>query len=79
MSERARAAHAAWYAERPRRHRPQACAAASQADHLAFARTERANIDAALAWSAEHDPPLALAMATGFGWAWVVLGDSRGA
>ncbi len=46
---------------------------------LAFARAERANIDAALAWSATHDPLLALEIVNGFGWAWVVLGDSRGA
>ncbi len=50
-----------------------------QAEHLAFARAERANIDAALAWSATHDPLLALGIVNGFGWAWVVLGDSRGA
>lgn len=50
-----------------------------QAEHLAVARVERANIDAALAWCATHDPPLGLAIAIGFGWAWVVLGDSRGA
>ena len=29
---------------------------AQQAEHLAFARAERANIDAALAWCAAHDP-----------------------
>ncbi|MDP9482439.1 MAG: transcriptional activator domain-containing protein, partial [Chloroflexota bacterium] len=50
-----------------------------QDEHLRFARTERANIDAALAWSVGHDPLRALDMASGFGWAWVVLGDSRGA
>ena len=50
-----------------------------QAEHLAFARAERANIDAALAWSAAHDPLLALGIVNGFGWAWIVLGDSRGA
>ena len=50
-----------------------------QAEHLAFARAERANIDAALAWSAAHDPLLALDIVNGFGWAWIVLGDSRGA
>ena len=50
-----------------------------QAEHLSFARTERANIDAALAWGAVHDPMLALGIVNGFGWAWVVLGDSRGA
>ena len=52
---------------------------ARQAEHLAFARTERANIEAALAWGAVHDPMLALRIVNGFGWAWVVLGDSRGA
>ena len=52
---------------------------ARQAEHLAFARAERANIDAALAWSAAHEPLLALRIANGFGWAWIVLGDSRGA
>jgi hypothetical protein len=77
LSERALAAHAAWFA---------AAATAStagvrssrQAEHLAFARGERANVDAALAWSAVHDPLLALGIVNGFGWAWVVLGDSRG-
>jgi predicted ATPase/DNA-binding SARP family transcriptional activator len=78
LTDTALAAHARWFAER---------AAAStngvrssrQAEHLSFARTERANIDAALAWSTAHDPQLALNIASGFGWAWVVLGDSRGA
>ena len=51
----------------------------AQAEHLAFARTERANIDAALAWSAAHDPLLGLELVNGFGWAWIVLGDGRGA
>ena len=72
------AAHAAWYG---------AAAGAStagvrssrQAEYLAFARRERPNLDAALAWSAANDPPLALRIADGFGWAWIVLGDSRGA
>src|SRR5204863_5278391 len=77
-SESALAAHAAWFA--------QAAAAsthgvrsADQAGYLALARAERANIDAALAWSVTNDPRLALRLATGFGWAWIVLGDSRGA
>ena len=52
---------------------------ADQADYLAVARAERANIDAALAWCATHDPERGLQIATGFGWAWIVLGDSRGA
>ena len=56
-----------------------ACAAAARPSICRFARAERANIDAALAWSAAHDPLLALDIVNGFGWAWVVLGDSRGA
>ena len=50
-----------------------------RAQYLSFARSERANIDAALAWSAAHEPLRALDIVNGFGWAWVVLGDSRGA
>ena len=55
------------------------CAAPARPSTSQFARTERANIDAALAWCAAHDPRAALAIANGFGWAWIVLGDSRGA
>jgi predicted ATPase/DNA-binding SARP family transcriptional activator len=71
-------AHAAWFAAAAATSTA-GVRSAAQARHLAFARTERANIDAALAWSAAHDPARALAIATGFGWAWIVLGDSRGA
>ena len=78
LSERALAAHAAWFADGRRVLHP-GVRSSHQADHLAFARAERANIDAALAWSAIHDPLLALSLVNGFGWAWVVLGDSRGA
>ena len=78
LTERALAAHAAWFADAARSS-TQGVRSARQAEHLAFARAERANIDAALAWSAAHDPPLALAIVNGFGWAWIVLGDSRGA
>jgi predicted ATPase len=78
LSERAHAAHASWFAEQAR-----SCTdgvrSARQAEFLSFARTERANIDAALAWTASHDPHLGLGIVNGFGWAWVVLGDSRGA
>ena len=42
---------------------------------MATVRAERANIDAALAWTAAHDPPLGGRVAMGFGWTWVVLGD----
>ena len=70
----ASAAHAAWFAQAA-----DGCAelvrGPSQPDCLAIARTERANIDAALAWCAGHDPLLGTRIATGFGWTWVVLGD----
>jgi tetratricopeptide (TPR) repeat protein len=52
---------------------------ARQAEQLAFVRAERANIDAALQWCALHDPARGLRLAAGFGWAWIVLGDARGA
>jgi predicted ATPase len=78
LAERARAAHAAWFAEAARSS-TDGVRGARQAEHLTFARTERANIDAALAWGAVCDPMLALRLVNGFGWAWVVLGDSRGA
>ena len=72
------AAHAQWLAD-VAAGSTRGVRSAQQAEHLAFARAERANIDAALAWGAEADPLLALNLARGFGWAWVVLGDSRGA
>ena len=78
MAERALAAHAAWFATAAASS-TEGVRSSRQAEHLAFARAERANIDAALAWSADHDPLLALHLVNGFGWAWVVLGDSRGA
>ena len=78
LAERARAAHAAWFADAAGSS-TDGVRSARQAQHLAFARTERANIEAALAWGAAHDPTLALRIVNGFGWAWVVLGDSRGA
>ena len=78
LTERALAAHAAWFADAAGSS-TQGVRSSRQAEHLAFARAERANIDAALAWSAAHDPLLALGIVNGFGWAWIVLGDSRGA
>ena len=78
LTERALAAHAAWFADAAGSS-TQGVRSSRQAEHLAFARAERANIDAALAWSATHDPLLALGIVNGFGWAWIVLGDSRGA
>ena len=78
LSRRALAAHAAWFAGAAGAS-TQGVRSSRQAEHLGFARAERANIDAALAWSAAHDPLLALGIVNGFGWAWIVLGDSRGA
>ena len=77
-SDPALAAHAAWFANAARFSTP-GVRSARQAEHLAFAQAERANIDAALAWSVVNDPMLGLEIVNGFGWAWVVLGDSRGA
>ena len=78
LSERALAAHAGWFADAAGSS-TQGVRSSHQAEHLSFARAERANIDAALAWSIVNDPLLALDIVNGFGWAWVVLGDSRGA
>lgn len=70
----AAAAHARWYAATAAW-----CAAnvrtSRQPECVALAQAERANVDAALAWCAEHDPPLGLRIVNGFGWTWVVLGD----
>ena len=74
----AMAAHARWFADAAASS-TDSVRSSRQAEHLAFARSERANIDAALAWCASNDPLLALSTVNGFGWAWVVLGDSRGA
>ena len=79
LTERALAAHAAWFADAAAVLDRRVCAAPTRPSTSPFARAERANIDAALAWSAAHDPLLALGIVNGFGWAWVVLGDSRGA
>ena len=77
LADEAFAAHAAWFAVKA-----DDCAAKvrgrAQPQCLAFIRTERANIDAALGWSADHDPPLGVRLANGFGWTWVVLGDGVG-
>ena len=78
LSERALAAHAEWFATAAGSS-TQGVRSSRQAEHLAFARAERANIDAALSWSIVNDPPVAFSLVNGFGWAWVVLGDSRGA
>jgi predicted ATPase len=78
LSDAAFTAHAAWFADAAA-YSTQGVRSGAQAVHLSFARAERPNIDAALTWSIEHDPRLALSIVNGFGWAWVVLGDSRGA
>jgi len=78
LTEQAFAAHATWFADAADASTA-GVRSARQAEHLAVARAERANLDAALAWSAAHDPGLALRIVGGFGWAWIVLGDSRGA
>ena len=78
LSDRALGAHAAWFADAARSSTA-GVRSDRQAEHLAFARGERANLDAALAWTAAHDPLLGLDIVNGFGWAWIVLGDSRGA
>ncbi len=71
-------AHAAWVAGGA------AAAAAGargpdQPRHVALARTERANIDAALEWAGTNDPVLALTIATQLGWVWMLAGDHVGA
>jgi predicted ATPase/DNA-binding SARP family transcriptional activator len=71
-------AHAAWFAAAASAARD-GLRGPSQPFHLALVRRERANIDAALAWCAEHDPALGLDMATGFAWAWVFLGGGADA
>ena len=69
----AHGAHAAWFGEAATR-AERGVRGPEQSEHLAIARTERANIDEALAWTATHDPLLGLRIARGFGWAWVVIG-----
>ncbi len=78
LSERALAAHASWFADAAESF-TDGVRSSRQAEHLSFARAERANVDAALAWCGTHDPLLGLRIVNGFGWGWVVLGDSRGA
>ena len=72
------AAHAAWFAAAATR-AAHGLRGPDQAVHLSTVRTERSDIDAALAWAAAHDPLLGLRIANGFGWAWVFLGAGRDA
>ena len=69
------AAHAEWYAGAADRAAAE-LRGPGQARHLRFARAERANIDAALNRVGTENPQVALRIANGFGWAWVVAGDS---
>jgi tetratricopeptide (TPR) repeat protein len=70
---RASAAHAAWFGAAAME-ASAGLRGADQPRHLSLVRTDRADIDAALAWCAGHDPWLGLRIANGFGWAWVFLG-----
>ncbi|WP_395658419.1 BTAD domain-containing putative transcriptional regulator [Nocardioides sp.] len=74
LAPAAAAAHAEWYADRA-----DWCEAhvrtADQSACLAFARAERADVDAALAWTREQAPELGRRIALGLAWVWVVLGD----
>lgn len=70
----ARAAHLAWLTAASRE------SVAEQrgprlAQHVAFFVRERANIDAALAWAAVHNPLEGLRVANNFGWISVILGE----
>jgi predicted ATPase len=78
LTERAQATHAQWLASVAGTSTP-GVRGEDQAAHLAVARGERANIDGALDWCEAHDPCLGVDIVNGFGWAWIVLGDSRGA
>jgi predicted ATPase/DNA-binding SARP family transcriptional activator len=74
LADVALGAHASWFAVSA----AQAADGArgwGQAEYLSVVRTERANIDAALAWASIHDPLLGLRIANGFGWSWVILGS----
>ena len=74
LADLAAAAHAGWYADRA-----EWCGdhvrTAEQPACLAFARAERADVDAALAWARTRAPEVGRRIALGLGWTWVVLGD----
>ncbi|BEL06586.1 BTAD domain-containing putative transcriptional regulator [Actinoplanes sichuanensis] len=76
--EVARRAHAEWFGAAATR-AAIGLRGQDQGQHLARVRTERADIEAALTWTADHDPALGLRIANGFGWAWVFLGGGRDA
>jgi predicted ATPase len=74
LADVAAAAHASWFAQAADRAKD-GVRGPAQPEHLDLARAERANIDAALAWCATHDPDRGVRIALGFGWTWVVLGS----
>ena len=74
-----REAHARWFAAAALRS-TDGVRSGRQAEYLALrARPNGRTSTRHSAWSAAHDPLQALEIVVGFGWAWVVLGDSRGA
>jgi predicted ATPase len=73
LADLAAAAHASWFAQAADRAKV-GVRGPAQPEHLDLARVERANIDAALTWSATHDPDRGVRIVLGFGWTWVVLG-----
>jgi predicted ATPase/DNA-binding SARP family transcriptional activator len=73
LEDRACRAHARWYASAADA-AEKGSRGPDQPQHLAFARTERANLDNALAWATANDPATGLRIALGFGWAWAILG-----
>jgi predicted ATPase len=68
-----RRAHSTWFADAAAR-AEHGIRGPDQGTYLTVARTERANIDAALTWAKLHDPVLGLRIANGFAWTWAVLG-----
>ncbi len=73
-ADAALSAHAGWFAQEAERC-GQVVRGPGQAGCVRFALAERANVDAALAWTARHEPVTGLRTVLGLGWVWVVLGD----
>ena len=73
LADVARQAHASWFADAAAQ-TARGVRSPAQAEHLSFLRVERANIDAVLRWTQQHDPVLGLRVANDLGWAWAVLG-----
>ena len=70
----AAAAHARWYADTAAWCQDHV-RSDRQAECVATARVERANVDVALEWCAGNAPHVGTSIGNGFGWTWVVLGD----